>query len=412
MRLLHTSDWHLGQNFKGYERYVEHRVFMDWLLDVLAQRQIDALLIAGDIFDQANPSAEAQRLFYGFLARARARCTALEIVVIAGNHDSAARIDAPQPILLELGVHVVGQFNARAPLDDAAMQRLCIPLHGADGSVGAWALAVPFLRAGDLASVQGDGYAAGIADAYRRVVDAAAARRQPDQALIGMGHLHVQGASVSSDSERRLVIGGEEALDAAIFPTELTYVALGHLHKPQALGHGRLRYCGSPLPLSYSEIHYQHQVVEIELDGAMVVSTEAHLIPRPASILRVPEKPRPLDEALAALRELTVDDAPEGLEPLVEVQILASLAPTDMRARVDEALTGKKIRLTGITRTSPPCAETSIDGVDISPRLAMEDLQPERLFERLLDEHPDIENPLELHAAFAELLQSVLEENV
>ncbi|GAA0888825.1 exonuclease SbcCD subunit D C-terminal domain-containing protein [Rhodanobacter soli] len=410
MRLLHTSDWHLGQNFKGYDRHAEHRAFMDWLLDLLAQRQIDALLISGDIFDQANPSAEAQRLFYGFLAQARARCTALDIVVIAGNHDSAARIEAPHPILLGLGVHVVGQFNARLPLDEEMLQRLCIPLHRADGGVGAWALAVPFLRAGDLASAQGDSYGAGIAETYRRIVDAAAERRQPDQALVGMGHLHVQGASVSSDSERRLVIGGEEALDAGIFPAELTYVALGHLHKPQTLGEGRLRYCGSPLPLSYSEIDYLHQVVEIELGGATVISTKAHLIPRPALILRVPAKPLPLDEALAELRELTVDDAPEGLEPLIEVQILASLAPTDMRARVDEALAGKKIRLTGITRTSPQPATASADETT-SPRLAMEDLQPERLFQRLLDEHPGIDNPDELHAAFAELLQGAYEED-
>lgn len=407
MRLLHTSDWHLGQNFKGYDRHVEHQAFLGWLLNTLDERQIDALLIAGDIFDQANPSAAAQTLFYRFLAQARARCPLLDIVVIAGNHDSAARIDAPHAVLIGLGVHVVGQFNARAALDEATLQRICVPLKRRDGSIGAWALALPFLRPGDLANAQGDGYAAGVRAAYQHVVDAALARRKPDQALIAMGHLHVQGATVSEDSERRLVIGGEEALDANIFPPELAYVALGHLHKPQSVGHERIRYCGSPLPLSFSEIRYPHQVVEITLDGDKVTSIDSHLIPRPAQILRVPDKPRPLAEALEELRALDISEAPEGLEPLLEVQILESIAPTDLRAQVDEALTGKRVRLTGISRTSPPRPISVAGQDDTSARLAMDDLKPDRLFRRLLDEHADIPNPDELSNAFAELVEEL-----
>ena len=407
MRLLHTSDWHLGQSLKGYDRQAEHQTFLAWLLNKLDERQIDALLIAGDIFDQANPSAAAQTLFYRFLAQARARCPLLDIVVIAGNHDSAARIDAPHAILIELGVHVAGHLNARAELDEATLQRICVPLTRRDGSVGAWALAVPFLRPGDLTNAQGDGYAAGVRAAYQHVLDAALARREPDQALIAMGHLHVQGATVSEDSERRLIIGGEEVLDANIFPPELTYVALGHLHKPQSVGHERIRYCGSPLPLSFSEIHYLHQVVEINLDGASVISIETHLIPRPAQILRVPDKPKPLAEALEELRALTVSDAAEGLEPLLEVQILESIAPTDLRAQVDEALAGKRIRLTGITRTSPPRQASAAGEDEATTRLAMNDLKPDRLFQRLLSEHDDIPNQDELLNAFAELVDEL-----
>lgn len=407
MRLLHTSDWHLGQNFKGYDRHAEHQAFLDWLLKTLDERQIDALLVAGDIFDQANPSASAQTLFYRFLAQARMHCPLLDIVVIAGNHDSAARIDAPHAVLIELGVHVVGHFNARAELDAATLQRICVPLKRRDGSVGAWALALPFLRPGDLANAQGDGYASGVRAAYQHVVDAALVRREPDQALVAMGHLHVQGATVSEDSERRLVIGGEEALDANIFPPELAYVALGHLHKPQSVGHERIRYCGSPLPLSFSEIRYPHQVIEIDLDGDTVTSVHTHLIPRPAQILRVPDKPKPLAEALEDLRALIISDAPEGLEPLLEVQILESIAPTDLRAQVDDALTGKRVRLTGITRTSPPRLTSTIGEDAAITRLAMDDLKPDRLFQRLLGEHEDIPNQDELLNAFAELLEEL-----
>jgi exonuclease SbcD len=411
VKLLHTSDWHLGQNFKGFERHAEHQVFLNWLLVELKERQIDALLIAGDIFDQANPSAEAQRLFYHFLAQARTLCQGLDIVVIAGNHDSPGRIDAPSAVLDAMGVRVVGQYSARATMNEAMMSRVAIPLTGADGEVGAWVLAVPFLRPGDLARDETGSYQTGVRAAYGRLVEAIEARRSPDQALIVMGHLHVQGGSVSADSERRLVIGGEEALEANIFPVEAAYVALGHLHKPQSVSSEHIRYCGSPLPLSFTEIHYQHQVVEVVLGGSQLVSATSIPIPRPSPLMRVPSEPRPLEEVLLALSELQIEDAPPGLRPLLEVQVLASLVPTDMRARVEAALEGKQVRLTGIQRHRPQVIEASDDGAASVPgQLNLADLKPEKLFDRLLAENPDIAETAGLHQAFAELLDQAQQE--
>ena len=297
------------------------------------------------------------------------------------------------------------------PDDDAALDRLAVPLTNAEGAVAAWVLAMPFLRPGDLARADDGRYPSAVREAYAQLAAACAARRAPDQALVVMGHLHVQGAAVSEDSERRLVIGGEEALDAGIFPPEAAYVALGHLHRPQGLGGGHIRYCGSPLPLSFSEMDYPHQVVEVELDGAALAATRPLHTPRPVPLLRVPATHQPLEQVLEALDALQLEPAAEGLEPLLEVQVLASIAPTGMRARVEAALTGKPVRLTGIQRRRPERAPDAAAGATgATPRFDLSALRPEPLFERLLDDHPDLDNREGLRDALAELLDRVAQE--
>lgn len=149
VRIIHTADWHLGHTLHEFSRELEHRRFLAWLLEVLGEHQADALLVAGDIFETANPSAVAQEMWYRFLAQARRRYPNLDIVVIGGNHDSAARLDAPRPILAAQDVFMVGGLPQQAAggLD---IDRLLAPLHDAAGNVKAWVAAVPYLRSGDL----------------------------------------------------------------------------------------------------------------------------------------------------------------------------------------------------------------------------------------------------------------------
>jgi exonuclease SbcD len=256
MRLLHTSDWHLGQTLHTFERSYEHQCFLDWLLDTLVSEDIDALLIAGDIFDNSNPSAAAQRQLYRFLQQARVRCPALDIVVIAGNHDSPGRLEAPGPLLEAHGTVVVGNV-ARKDDGDIDLDRLLVPLHGKDGTVQAWVLAVPFLRPGDVprVPVSDDGsvmdpYLHGITHLYRQAHALAQSRRQPGQAIVAMGHCHMVDGQSSLESERRIVIGGTEALPAAMFDDAIAYAALGQVQVAQRVGRqDHLRYSGSPLPL-------------------------------------------------------------------------------------------------------------------------------------------------------------------
>ncbi|WP_346301616.1 exonuclease subunit SbcD, partial [Halomonas sp. BM-2019] len=145
LTLIHTADWHLGQTFHGQERHAEHRAFLAWLLDTLAAHRSDALLVAGDIFDVVNPSLRAQELLYDFIVEAHARLPRLDIVLIAGNHDSGNRIELPAPLMRRLRTHALGRVSW---LDDGTLdaERLLVPLTDAAGETRAWCLALPFLR--------------------------------------------------------------------------------------------------------------------------------------------------------------------------------------------------------------------------------------------------------------------------
>lgn len=427
MRLLHTSDWHLGQSLHNFERHYEHQRFLDWLLDTIVSEQADALLVAGDIFDNANPSAASQRQLYTFLQQARARAPQLDIVVIAGNHDSPGRLEAPGPLLEVHGTSVIG-YPHRDADGNIALERMLVPLTRKDGSVAAWVLAVPFLRHGDVprpappagqaagsgaapadadgntpGAPQPDPYLAGIAELYRQALELAAARAADGQAIVAMGHCHMVNGTMSADSERRIVIGGTEMLPTGIFPAPIAYAALGHLHLAQQVGpHAHIRYCGSPIPLSFAETRYPHQVLRIDLDGAQVREIAPLPIPRAVQLLRIPDQPALLDDVLAALAALELPDAPAEQQPLLEVRVRLEAPQPGLRARIEEALQGKPVRLAKIetssaTRRSLEEAAVSLD--------QLASLQPDDIFKRLYQQRFGSEVPAEQLAAFAELVQ-------
>ena len=171
LKLIHTADWHLGQTFFGYDREAEHEAFLGFLTNLLVERETDVLLIAGDVFDVTNPSAGAQRRFYRFLREANRLNPGLQIVIIAGNHDSAIRLEAPNPLLEELNTSIVG-IVGRTDSGEIDLASLVVPLRNRAGEREALCLAVPFLRQGDYpAAPEGelDSYVAGIGRMYRRL---------------------------------------------------------------------------------------------------------------------------------------------------------------------------------------------------------------------------------------------------
>ncbi|KRB81773.1 exonuclease SbcCD subunit D C-terminal domain-containing protein [Duganella sp. Root198D2] len=415
MRLLHTSDWHLGQSLHNFDRHYEHQRFLDWLLDTIVSEQADALLVAGDIFDNANPSAASQRQLYTFLQQARARAPQLDIVVIAGNHDSPGRLEAPGPLLEVHGTTVIG-YPHRDADGSLAIERMLVPLTGKDGATAAWVLAVPFLRHGDVprlapqeaadgedAAPQADPYLAGIAELYRQALELAGSRASQSQAIVAMGHCHMVNGTMSAESERRIVIGGTEMLPTGIFPPPIAYAALGHLHLAQQVGpHAHIRYCGSPIPLSFAETSYTHQVLRIDLQGAQVGEITALPVPRAVQLLRVPEKPAPLQEVKTALAALELPDVPLEQQPLLEVRIRLAAPEPGLRAAIEEALQGKPVRLAKIETSS--AARASFEEAALSlDQLAT--LQPDDIFKRLYQLRYGTEAPPEQLAAFAELVR-------
>lgn len=408
MRLLHTSDWHLGQTLHGHDRAWEHQQFLDWLLDVLVEQRIDALLVSGDIFDNANPSAANQHMLYRFLTAARGRVAHLNIVLIAGNHDSPGRLEAPAPFLDGFDARVVGAVR-RDAAGEIDLDRLVVPLRNRHGEVAAWCLAIPFLRPSDVPRAQpdepDDAYLAGIARLYRRAQAHARSRRQAGQALIALGHCHMAGGQVSEHSERRLVIGGAEMLSSALFDADLAYAALGHLHLAQKVGgQEHIRYSGSPLPLSFAEIDYPHQVLLLELDGDRLGGVESLPVPRAVPLLRVPKLAAPLAAVEAALAALALDDVELQAMPYLEVRVLLEQPEPGLRVRIEAALKDKPVRLARIDIRHPPRqADAPASAVSLD---ALGQLDPLAIFNQAYQAKYQTDPPADLLAAFNEILQA------
>lgn len=407
MRLFHTSDWHLGQNLHGQERDFEHACFLSWLLAQLAEQQPDALLIAGDIFDTVNPPVKAQERLYDFIVSAHEQQPALTIVMIAGNHDSGSRIELPAPLMRRLRTHALGRVLW---LDDGQLdaERLLIPLPDASGETAAWCLALPFLRPAEVTGAQlGDNYLRGIGQVHEWLIAAANAKRQPGQALIAISHAHMAGGSVSEDSERSLIIGNAEALPASLFGPSISYVALGHLHKPQRVNNEeRIRYCGSPIPLSFSEIGYQHQILDVMLEGETLIRVEPRLIPRAVNLQRV--GPAPLAEILTQLAELPDTDllADTQRQPWLEVRVILDEPQPDLRQQIETALQGKSVRLVRIAAEyAGSGSQSSAD--DAARLIELDQMTPQELFSRAWQESYGSEADEQTLKDFAVLLQEV-----
>jgi exonuclease SbcD len=406
LRFIHTSDWHLGQTLHNFERGFEHQHFLDWLLAAIVAEQAEGLLISGDIFDNANPSAASQKQLYRFLQQAKARVPHLNIVIIAGNHDSPGRLEAPGPLLETLDATVIG-FVPRLAGGAIDIARLVVPLKNKLGDIAAWCLAIPFLRPGDVPRVETDGdpYMEGIALLYQQALAHALSVRQPGQAIVALGHCHMVGGEISEDSERRIVIGGTEALSTSMFDPAIAYAALGHLHLAQSVGkQAHLRYCGSPLPMSFAEVGYPHQVLRVDLAGETVADVTPLPVPRAVELLRVPKQPAPLDQVLAALAalELQVNDDPQR-QPYLEVRVLLDAPEPGLRARIEAALEGKPVRLAKIETSFTPKIAPGVDAAPASLE-QLERLQPDDIFNRLYRSRYDADTPADLQAAFAELL--------
>jgi DNA repair protein SbcD/Mre11 len=413
LRLLHTSDWHLGHTLHGVERVEEHAKFLAWLGDTVEREDVDALLVAGDVFECSNPPAAAVAAWFDFLAAVHRRRPHLQLVVVGGNHDSASRLDAPDRILRALApFHVVGGLPRRAlrqAQDERTIDfdRVLVPLRDRDGEVRALAAAVPFLRAADLPGGALEDPAGAVRGIYTAVLEEAERRRAPDQALVALGHLYLAGGEISALSERKILGGDQHALPVDVFADGWAYVALGHLHRAQTVGgRERVRYAGSPLPLSFTERDYAHQVVLVALDGARAAEIRAIPVPRAVELVRLPaEGPKPLDAVLEAIRRLPPADLTPAHEwPFLEVQVALDRPEPGLRPAVAEEVRGKRVRL---VRIASVLQGTNRSLGDVEVRRTLADLLPEEVFRRRWERDHEGAPPAELLAAFHELVDAI-----
>lgn len=369
MKIIHTADWHLGQTFYGYERKKEHVLFLDWLCAILKERAVDVLLIAGDLFDTPNPSAEAQRMYYHFLKRATDENPELQIIVTAGNHDSAARIEAPAPLLESINVYVSGVVHYNG--EEIDYDRMIVPL-----KCGGCCLAVPYLRQND--QPNGENFGEGVKTIYSQLYSRAVERSLSP--VIAMGHLQASGAELSvGDKSENIIIGGLESIGTQFASEGFAYTALGHLHKAQRVG-GRenIRYSGSPLPMSFAERKNRQSVCEVVIENGVTTHT---LIPfdTPAKLLSIPSSPKPLDIVLGEIATL-----PDGevcdTSPYLEIRVSVTAVDPLLRQTIEEALMGKAVRLARVETVSDKesgestCAMTYDDFKKIEPIELMKEI--------------------------------------
>lgn len=401
MRLLHTSDWHLGHRFHGRQRHEEQAALLDWLAALIEERAIDTLLVAGDIFDTTTPGSRAQGLYYRFLHRlAASRCR--HVVLIAGNHDSPALLEAPRELLRAFDIHVVGTA------DDNPEKEVLL-LRDPDGLPELMVGAVPFLRDRDLRlSAAGQSLEdkdrllrEAVRSHYAKVCEAAEAIRgqtDPDLPLVVMGHLFVAGGRTrEGDGVRDLAVGGLGRIEGGAFPRGIDYLALGHLHIGQLVaGSATRRYCGAPLAMSFAEAGQVKEVVLVECRGR-------ELTPTPVSV--------PIFQPLASLAG-DLGGLLAGIERLksemstawVELQYQGSELIPDLREQLAAAAEGSELAILRIR------SNLVYDAVLRQARAAesLDELSVEEVFERRLTSAGiDAQDRPELRAALAEILAAV-----
>ncbi|WP_105213938.1 exonuclease SbcCD subunit D C-terminal domain-containing protein [Pseudoalteromonas sp. T1lg22] len=400
MRLLHTSDWHLGQLFYEHERIDEHQAFLAWLLTQLREQAIDVLLISGDIYHTATPPSRAEKQFYQFIEAAKSACPELQIVVIAGNHDSAKRITTAESLLAQFDTQVIGHYQHQAPeLSTVNITK---------GDQQCLILALPYLRACDIPSASLS-YSTAVQQAYSSMLDNSEFDGQTN--VIAMGHLHARGAAVSEDSERALVIGGEDAIGADVFPAEASYVALGHLHKAQTVnGQERIRYSGTPFAMSFSERHYRHQCLLVEVTDGALQSVNPLYIPTFRKLHLLPEgEVVPLTELCQQLSALPDDNAQPGY---IRVRLSSKELSTDFREQIDAALAGKNLLFCGIERVRTQ-QQSKQDEVEFQDLSQLERLDADHLLSVALEEHSELsEQDLndEIKTLFSQLVADIEQE--
>ncbi|WP_421327879.1 exonuclease SbcCD subunit D C-terminal domain-containing protein [Aeromonas veronii] len=407
MKILHTADWHLGHQLHGHDRRFEHDAFLDWLSDTLKAREIDALLVAGDLFDTANPPASAWQQLYRFLARLRAEMPRLNMVLIGGNHDSPSKLDAPHELLRAFDLHLVGSIS-RDSEGKLETDRLLVPLQDREGNIAAWCAAVPFLRSSDLRVEQlaegQDRLIEGVRQVYAEVLAEGRARCGEDLPLIAMGHAYLAAGQLSELSERRVLGGNQHALPAELF-AGADYTALGHLHLAQSPATG-VHYSGSPLPLSLAEANYNHQVLEVTFAEDKLTGLERIPVPRAVEMIRLPQST--LDDALKAIASLELPACPQEAQPFLEVRLLLPKPEARIRERILAAIADKPVRLARITTSYQGSGGGLADGRE---QRRLDELSPTEVFRLCYQRQFEGEPEAGLVASFEEILEQVKESN-
>mgnify|MGYP001070259936 CR=1 FL=1 len=409
MRLLHTADWHLGISTGPISRAEDHDRFLDWLLDRLSVDEVDVLLVAGDVFDTMQPSADALRRYYRFLARIAATGIS-QVVVVGGNHDSASRLQAPAPVLESLDVHVVGGVGPGTLEDDTCV----VPLRDRAGEVRAVALAVPYIhefrlgvRTTELDRSEARGaFVERFTQVYRSLTDRAEAS-WPGVPVVALGHMTVgEGTDRDEYPQEIHQVGTIDALPPDVFDPRIRYVALGHIHRCRPTDASRRAwYSGTPVATSLNETSTRKVLlVELDEETGNVSEVRTSEVPASRALLEIEGAPDVLVERVGGLRW------DEPLPPLLFLRAVTDHMPSDLQSRLQEALGAHPEDGRPAIVELRQLRETELPESEARPQAGLDTLTPPQVFEALLRAR-GFSDADDLVSAFSEL-RSMTEDDV
>ncbi len=403
MRILHTSDWHLGQHFMGKTRQTEHRAWCDWLVQTVEEQQADALIIAGDIFDTGTPPSYAREQYNRFVVQMQA--TGCQLVILAGNHDSVAMLNESKDLLAQLNTHVISSVAEN-------LEQQLLVIKQRNGHVGAIVCAIPFIRPRDVQrsqagqsaeDKQGDLQNA-IAEHYAQLFAKAEELRDELSAavpIIGTGHLTTVGVSLT-ESVREIYVGSLTAFPTDAFPS-FDYLALGHIHRPQKVaGLEHIRYSGSPIALSFDEAKQQKQLLQVDLDASGLQAVTVLEIPCFQRLISLAGSLKELEQQLTELKDLLDPEAITWLEIQVRVD--------DYYADLDERITALCAELPVEVLRVRRLRGNTIAGLTRNSGELLAELSPDEVFaKRLHDEELSDDDIAVLKCLHAQVLESLQE---
>lgn len=355
IKAIITSDWHIGNNFHGYDRTDDHRNYFHQLSDLVHREHPDALFVCGDIFDNANPSAASQQLYFETLNYLTEENPRLQVVIIAGNHDSAFRMEAPSPFLKQRHINVIGTVQWKD--DEIDYSRHIVPIHSLRSpSEKLICLAIPYLREGDYPKEES--YGKSVSSFISKCVQEA--DREYDQSLpkVLLAHFYATGSEIAEGSSERIIVGGSEQVDASDWNPQITYTALGHIHRRQCVNSRKnIRYCGSALPMSFTERNYKHgaDILTVNTDGSYHLESRDFDLLHP--LLSFPEKALPWDRLETRLQELPSTSNLTAPEYYLQLNVFIDSANPALTANVEKALKNRKVKLCKIQPFYPQMSE-------------------------------------------------------
>lgn len=405
MRLIHTSDWHLGQHFYTKSRSAEHQAFLSWLIKQASEHQVDAIIVAGDVFDTGSPPSYARELYNRFVVELQT--TGCQLVVLGGNHDSVATLNESRDLLACLNTQVIASSAGD-------LQHQVLPLKQRDGSVGAILCAVPYLRprdiqtslAGQSAAEKQNALQQAIAEHYQSLYDLAVEQRTAlggNLPIVATGHLTTIGAS-TSDSVRDIYIGSLDAFPASAFPPA-DYIALGHIHRPQRVTSSEhIRYSGSPIPLSFDELGSEKSICLVDFTGSTLEKVTLLPVPQFQPMQLIKGSIEQIEQQLAAFKDC------DNEKPIwLDIEISSSAYLNDLQRRIQQQTESLPVEVILLRRSK----EQRLSALTRQDKETLSELSVSDVFERrLAQEETEDENVLAQQARIRTHFHRVLDELV